>query len=600
MPFAQKSRQDHYQLIGSGDRFQSIVEVETPEEGIDLVHIRITADSPDTPPVFRLIWKHPIVDIHGVWHPNGYRNRGLAPDWTSGYTSKSTNSAPVVSLFSSTGQSRMTFAYSDTLNPVVCKAGVNEELAEFHCSIHLFEEPTSPIDNYEATLRVDYRDRAYYDCLNDVQMWWSGFPGLTPSPVPAPAREPMYSTWYSFHQDVEPEAIEEQCRLAKALGCETVIVDDGWQTANSVRGYAYCGDWEVCTDKIPDMKAHVERVHSLGMKYMLWYSVPFVGIHSKTWDRFRDKMLYTIESRGWGIVDPRFPEIREYLIGIYERAMHEWNLDGFKLDFVDSFNLPEEKKQEYGWGRDYVSVPEAVDRLMSDIMDRLRAINPEVMIEFRQSYVGPYMRKYGNMFRAADCPNDSLENRVRTLDIRLLCGDTAAHADMLMWHPEDPVESAALQLINVLFAVPQISVKLDRLPEEHVEMVAYWLSFWNEHRGVLLDGRLEPHHPELMYPLVEASDSDKLIAAVYQRTIVTLDRDRKLPKTIILINGTRSEGVYIELAADGGSREIEIKDCKGNVVERSTLPLRSGVRRLHVPPAGVITLTENDRNSLIR
>ena len=139
---------------------------------------------------------------------------------------------------------------------------------------------------------------------------------------------------------------------------------------------------------------------------------------------------------------------------------------------------------------------------MTDILDRLRRINPDVMIEFRQSYVGPYMRKYGNMFRAADCPNDSIENRVRIIDIRSLCGDTAAHAEMLMWHSEDPVESAALQLISVLFAVPQISVMLDQLPAEHTTMIAFWLAFWNEHRSVLLDGRLEPFHPELMYPII--------------------------------------------------------------------------------------------------
>lgn len=46
----------------------------------------------------------------------------------------------------------------------------------------------------------------------------------------------MYSTWYSFHQALTPEGIEEQCRLAKALACATVIVDDGWQTSSSERG----------------------------------------------------------------------------------------------------------------------------------------------------------------------------------------------------------------------------------------------------------------------------------------------------------------------------------------------------------------------------
>ena len=577
-----------YRLTGSCDKFQADLFVEVPQEGIELVHIRVTAEQPESPPVIRLSWEQPIVDIQGVWHPNGYRNRGLMPDWTGGYASKSTSSAPVVSLFNGTSRNRMTFAFSDTLNPVVCRAGVHEETAVFHCSVTLFEEPTSPLNHYEATLRVDLRDVAYFDSLNEVQTWWSGLPGLTPSPVPAAAREPMYSTWYSLHQLVEPGAIEEQCRLAKALGCETVIVDDGWQTSNNARGYAYCGDWEVCADKIPDMKAHVERVHHLGMKYMLWYSVPYVGKHSKAWDRFSDKMLYTIESRGYGVVDPRYPEVREYLIGLYEQAMLEWNLDGFKLDFVDSFNLPEEMKNETGGGRDYVSVPVAVDRLMTDIMDRLRGIDPNVMIEFRQSYVGPYMRKYGNMFRAADCPNDYIDNRVRTLDIRLLCGDTAAHSDMLMWHPMDPAESAALQLINVLFAVPQLSVLLDRLPDEHVKMTAFWLAFWNEHRCVLLDGRLEPFHPELMYPLVLASNEERLVAAIYYRTIVTLNRE--LPEQFILVNGTRIDGVVIELDRDGGSRALEIKDCMGNVVEQRVLHLKAGIHRIQVPPAGVATL----------
>ena len=143
--------------------------------------------------------------------------------------------------------------------------------------------------------------------------------------------------------------------------------------------------------------------------------------------------------------------MREFLIETYESALREWDLDGFKLDFVDSFGA----SRETGGGRDHDGVPEAVDRLLEDTIERLRRIKPDVMVEFRQSYVGPLMRKYGNMFRAMDCPNDAVENRMHTLDIRLLCEDTAAHSDMLMWHAEDPVHSAALQLVNVLFSVPR-------------------------------------------------------------------------------------------------------------------------------------------------
>ncbi|THF83261.1 alpha-amylase family protein [Cohnella fermenti] len=793
MSHMQTDSQLPYRLSGVADRFRAALTVETPEEGIELVHLTITADRPDIPPPLKLSWTHPVIDIQGVWHPNAYRNRGLAPDWFPGWRSNAASSAPVVCLFGGDSRSRLTFAFSDTLNPVVCQAGVHEETAELHCSVSLFEEPGAPLDRYEATLRVDRRELACFDSLDGVRRWWSGLPGLAPAPVPAAAREPMYSTWYSLHQYLSPEEIEAECRLAAELGCGAVIADDGWQTANNERGYAYCGDWEACADKMPDMAAHVERVHALGMKYMLWYSiphirplprlradvwhsiphirplprlradvwysiphirplprpradvwhsiphirplprlradvwysiphirplprlradvwysiphirpfprlradvwhsiphirplprlradvwhsiphirplprlradvwhsiphirplprlradvwysiphirplprpradvwhsiphirplprlradvwysiphirllprlrvdvwyaVPYVGRHSRAWERFCGRMLYTIEERGWGVVDPRFPEVREYLIGIYTSAQRAWKLDGFKLDFIDSINPPAGNRLEFGGGRDCDAVPEAVDRLMSDIIARLSAVDPDVLIEFRQAYVGPYMRKYGNMFRAADCPNDAVENRVRTLDIRLLCGETAAHADMLMWHPDEPAESAALQLINVLFAVPQISLRLDRLPPAHLETVAHGLAFWKEHRDTLLDGRLEPYHPELLYPYVLAADTAKLIAAVYQpHTILPLRRE--LPDTVILVNGTREDGVHMELTKEAGEWEAHIRDCRGRTTARLALSLRAGVHPLPVPPAGTAEL----------
>jgi alpha-galactosidase len=128
------------------------------------------------------------------------------------------------------------------------------------------------------------------------------------------------------------------------------------------------------------------------MKYLLWYSVPFVGVHTKAFDRFKDKFLSPPKPDGkaqWFTLDPRFPDVREYLIGIYETRLRDYDLDGFKLDFVDCFGTHEDTKDAFGDGRDYESVPEAADRLMSDIIARLRKIKPDVMIEFRQGVHRP-------------------------------------------------------------------------------------------------------------------------------------------------------------------------------------------------------------------
>jgi alpha-galactosidase len=571
-------------LDGVGKGFRGSLATSTPESGVELVHLRIESDEAGRPPVFRLSWSQPLVSVHGFWHSGAGYDKGLRVDWGKGAYSKATSGAPVGCLYDLKGRNRLTFALSDALNPVTFHAGVHEESGEASCWVRLFDEPPAPLDVYEATLRLDTRNLPYHAALSDVSHWWAGLPGYEPAGVPETARLPMYSTWYSFHQDLDPGRVEEQCRLAKELGCEAVIVDDGWQTTSNERGYAYTGDWVPAPEKVPDMRAHVDRVHALRMKFLLWYSVPFVGLHSRAWERYSGMLLEEIERLGAGVLDPRFPEVREFLIETYESALREWDLDGLKLDFVDSFGT----SRETGGGRDYDGVPEAVDRLLEDTIVRLRRIKPDVMVEFRQSYVGPLMRKYGNMFRAMDCPNDAVENRMHTLDIRLLCGDTAAHSDMLMWHTEDPVHSAALQLVNVLFSVPQISVLLDRIPPEHMEMLRFWLGFWREHRDVFLDGALEPLNPEAIYPVVLARTESKLAAAAYGNAVVPLEGE--IPSTLLVVNGTLEEGVVLYLADDAGTRGIEVRDCRGRVTRADSIGLETGLHQIDIPPAGVAVL----------
>jgi alpha-galactosidase len=539
------------------------------------------------------------VDIQGFWRPGNDRGRTLPADWSEGFISQSTTHAPVGCLYNLNGQNRHTWAFSDALNPVEILAGVHEETAVFRFSLTLFKV-CAPFKEYAATLRLDTRARPYFESVNEVQAWWAAQPGYVPAPVPAAARQPIYSTWYSFHQRLEAAAIEEQCRLAQRLGCAAVIVDDGWQTFNNDRGYAYCGDWQVWAEKIPDMAAHVARVHALGLKYILWYALPFVGPHSRIFSRFKGKYLAYLENHATWVLDPRFPDVREYLINVYETAMRDWGVDGFKLDFVQHFkqpldedllpepagNQPEEAPDQ--GGRDYTSVPEAADRLLGDLLERLRRINPDVLIEFRQPYIGPLMRKYGNMFRAGDCPNDSLLNRLKTLDVRLLAGSSAPHADMLMWHSGEPVESAALQLINVLFAVPQISVCLEKLPVEHHKMLQFWLAFWTQHKELLLDGELKPWHPELGYTEVEVLNSREQLIAVYARVIPR--PSLPLRDKITLVNGTLEEGVVLDCREAVGRCRLKILNCMGEVLSNTERDFPAGLVAIAVPPAGLAVL----------
>jgi alpha-galactosidase len=326
------------------------------------------------------------------------------------------------------------------------------------------------------------------------------------------------------------------------------------------------------------------------MKFLLWYSLPFVGENSKNYTQFRGKYLTYWEGQGTYVLDPRYPEVREFIINTYESALKEWDLDGFKLDFIARFAANEQTVLTASEGRDYASVNEAVDKLMTDVMSHLRAVKTDILIEFRQPYVGPLMRKYGNMFRATDCPNMAVINRARTTDIRLLCGNTAVHSDMFMWHTDDSVETAALQILNILFSVPQLSVRLDSIPDQHLEMVKFWINYWRENRDVLLDGEFIPVNPGAVYPMILARTKNKIIAALYNDVYISLDG--RGCESIDIVNAKSSEYVILDLTSAMGSVNTETYDCSGNLVKKRTWSLKKGVYKFMVPASGLLTIVK--------
>lgn len=556
------------------------------EPGLDEIRLQLEADQPLPPPAITLTWGVPMLDMGLRWTPLSGPDRHIPPDWASAVTSNLASSIPVMAFMSLNGENRMTFAVSEALRNVVLNGGVCEENNRIHCKISLFTVPEAPLRHYSTTVRVDCRSVFYADAIRAVSDWHAAFSAYTPAIAPQAAFEPIYSTWYSYHQALFAGELEAECALAAQYGMKGVIVDDGWQTDDNNRGYAFCGDWEVSKNRFPDMRAHVQNIHALGMKYVVWFSVPFAGDKSEVIKTFAGKSLFHIDGLSTAVLDPRFPEVREYLIGTYERAVRDWDIDGLKLDFIDCFRLEGEDpalKDDYA-GRDIRSVPEAVDCLLSEAMARLRRLKDDILIEFRQSYIGPAIRKYGNMFRAADCPADAYSNRIRTIDLRLTSGTTAVHSDMLEWHAVDSVESAALQVLAILFSVPQISVKLADVPEAHRIMLKFWMDFCISRQKVLLKGTLKPFHPELNYPLVVAEDGDDIVVAVYDPgRCVRLPYDTG--SRIDVVNATRDAGVVVELSH---AASAEILNTMGGVV--ATHQLDAGLQRVDVPPAGLLRL----------
>ena len=561
---------------------------ERQDDKVEIVHVSMKSEEEATPPQFSVRWFMPQTGIHHVWTSES-THYGIP--WSEAMVSELTSFMPVYTFMNASEGNQFTCACSESCRRVVFKSPINEVKMGFDCSFTFFTVAEAPIKEYRVDIRLDSRKVFYADAIGDASDWIGRSAKIEALKSPESAFEPLYSTWYDFHQDISAEGVEDECLHAAELGMKTVIVDDGWQIDLPLgnrpwNGYRLCGDWKPGRH-FPDMATHVKRVHDMGLKYMMWYSVPFVGKDSGNFARFNGKYL-PVECAGGHVLDPRFPEVREFIVKTYEDAVREWNIDGLKLDFIGRFALKDDVidpavAENYA-GRDIKSIPLAVEALLSTIMERLQALKPEILIEFRQPYIGPSIRRFGNMIRASDCPLSMVENRTRIARLRLTSGKTAVHADMLEWRKDESTEDAARFVLNSIFGVIQYSVRLNTLSDAHRAMMKHWIRFASQHKEALVKGSFRPHHPAADYPLLEGESAAERIFGVYQDGLVVDAGAADRP--VYVLNAANTS--LLTLAFCRAPDRVEVYDTFGSLIKVHACG--AGIQRLNVPVAGYVKI----------
>ena len=511
----------------------------------------LIAQAPDvsTTPEFSVEFLLKRSDLQHHWDPSAER---FPCSWTAQDSSFSTG-LPIRANFDDEEMNVATWAVSDALNMIKFATRINMVDENDHgvkFRAVFFSEPSAPAKRYETKLRLDMRRIFWADAISDSVKWIADVSSRYPTVPPESAYWPLYSSWYVFRSNVTQDAMEREIERAAKLGMKVAILDDGWQRDR--------GAWAINTDKFPDMKGHVGRVKKMGVKYMLWFALPHVRKDSPVFEEFKDMLLWEGPDQ-WNdyIFDPRYPKVRKHIVNRLVELARDYGFDGFKLDFIDQFVMryPDPPAKNNYKDCDTKSVPEATEKLLKEIRDALDAVRPGMLIEFRQRYIGPVVRQYGNMLRANDCPGDYMANRYRTLALRIISPGSAVHSDMLLWRNDDKASDVKRQIWNVIFSVVQYSAYLKDLPEEHKKAIRETIKFAEEHRNTLLFGRLIPHHPELGYPCVEAESAEKRIVVVYQSEWISKIPDDS--KRVILVNATTADSLVIETKV--GFKRVNVK-----------------------------------------
>ena len=528
----------------------------------------------------------------GYWHPEAGAYRTLPPDWAARTATSLVCGAPVGCLYDAAGESLFSWALDELVDELEIGYGVSEEHKTFALELRARAMPVER----RLVLAVGTGRAPVAEAVGALGAWLAGRLETPALPVPEVARRPVYSTWYTFTQDLDQAGVEAEIALGVRLGLGSVFVDDGWQRLAFGRGYSGCGDWVPDTDKFPDLAGFSAAVQGLGAGVVLWIAPLLLGKDADVFAELADCAPHWVDHLRCHVLDPRHRRVREHLAATCVRLVVDYDLAGLKIDFLDEA-MAYRGTPSVG---DMEDVGHAMQTLLALIRTELAAVGrDDLAVEFRQPYVSPAIAAYGQILRAADCPGDAVVNRRRTVDSRLLAVGQVVHGDMLMWGPTGGAEAVAQQLYGCWFSVPQISMKLAELSAEQTEALAGLLDLWQQLAPVTLDGSLSVQGTERCYDLVEAfrADRGRRVIGRYVPAVIGLDAAGE----VTVLNATSAESVVVRVAEGLQVNGIVVRTASAAVVEDvgevaevgdagNVGALGSGLHEIPVPPFGSLTL----------
>ena len=241
------------------------------DERMEIYEIAVNFDSPRIPEKIKITTRDAGVDVYSTFDA-AHKFRNISFGGAGKFVSRLASWAPFAQTLSKTGKNCALYALDDNMTPIAVSVKIDLDTLFVESETVLFDAVTNPVKSYCVQMRIDRRRIDFDAAVADLYDWYEQ-KGLRPLPAPRKAFVPMYSTWYSYLQNITAEDVVRECREAVKFGMKAVIIDDGWQTDDASVLYGYTGDWQPSRKKFPDMKmADIYLDSPMGVKTTEIYS----------------------------------------------------------------------------------------------------------------------------------------------------------------------------------------------------------------------------------------------------------------------------------------------------------------------------------------
>jgi len=196
-------------------------------------------------------------------------------------------------------------------------------------------------------------------------------------------RPVIYNSWYATGFDVNEEGQLKLAKLAKEIGVELFVIDDGW-FAGRKDDRAGLGDWWADAAKFPNgLNSLIKKINDLGMDFGIWVEPEMVNPNSELYKKHPDWVFHfpnrkLNEWRHQLTLNLAREDVYQYLLQMMTRLLKNHNIKFVKWDRNRGLSEP-------GWPAAPQHMQKEVRiRYMNNLyrlIDELKSRFPDVLFE---------------------------------------------------------------------------------------------------------------------------------------------------------------------------------------------------------------------------
>ena len=308
------------------------------------------------------------------------------------------------------------------------------------------------------------------------------------------SRPVLINNWEATYFDFNEEKILNIARQASKLGIDMMVLDDGWfgKRDDDCSGL---GDWFVNEKKLNGgLKALVEKINAMGMKFGLWFEPEMVSEDS---DLYRNHPDWAIQipgrkpmrSRYQLVLDMSNPEVVDYLYGVMSAILRENHIEYVKWDMNRS--ISDWYTATLSRGRQ-MEMPHRYVLGLYELLEKLTSEFPDVLFEGCSGGGGRF--DAGMMYY---CPqiwcSDDTDAHERTFiqygtSFFYPTSTVGSHVSAVPNHQTGRITSIETRGVVAMAGSFGYELDLNHLSEEEKAVVAKQVTHYKEYQSLIYNG----------------------------------------------------------------------------------------------------------------